>query len=107
MPGGTTKLGPLAKTDLCALVKGLLERLITHLGLGSSVVEEPQGLLCLLGRGGEGLVSWELALLVTCEALAWEDPNWEALLSAWEIVLSARGELPAWELLAWELLALC
>ena len=73
--GETTKLGPLAKTDLCALVKGLLERLITHLGLGSSVGEEPRGMLCLLGRGREGLISWELALLVTCEAMAWEDPS--------------------------------
>ena len=25
------------------------------------------------------------------------EPNWEASLSPWEIVLSARGELPAWE----------
>ena len=34
--GDATKLGPLARTDLCAAVKGLLERLMTHLGLGSS-----------------------------------------------------------------------
>ena len=34
--GVTAKLGPLASTDLCAGVKGLLERLITHFGLGSS-----------------------------------------------------------------------
>ena len=34
--GVTTKLGPLARTDLCAGVKGLLDRLMTHLGLGSS-----------------------------------------------------------------------
>ena len=32
--GVTTKLGPLARTDICAGVKGLLERLMTHLGLG-------------------------------------------------------------------------
>ena len=32
----STKLGPLARTDLCAGVKGLLDRLITHFGLGSS-----------------------------------------------------------------------
>ena len=38
--GVTAKLGPLARTDLCAGVKGLLERLMTHLGLGSSL-EEP------------------------------------------------------------------
>ena len=34
--GVTAKLGPLARTDLCTEVKGLLERLMTHLGLGSS-----------------------------------------------------------------------
>ena len=38
--GVTTKLGPLARTDLWAGVKGLLERFMTHLGLGSSL-EEP------------------------------------------------------------------
>ena len=54
--GVTTKLGPLARTDLWAGVKGLLERLMTHLGLGSSL-EEPWGCLaggwwsyCLPGR---------------------------------------------------------
>ena len=40
--GVTTKLGPLARIDLWAGVKGLLERLMTHLGLGSSW-EEPWG----------------------------------------------------------------
>ena len=40
--GVTAKLGPLARTDLWAGVKGLLERLMTHLGLGSSL-EEPWG----------------------------------------------------------------
>ena len=40
--GVTTKLGPLARTDLWAVVKGLLERLMTHLELGSSL-EEPWG----------------------------------------------------------------
>ena len=33
--GVTAKLGPVARTDLCAGVKGLLDRLMTHLGLGS------------------------------------------------------------------------
>ena len=47
--GVTAKLGPLARTDLCAGVKGLLERLMTHLGLGSSL-EEPW--LDLLGWCG-------------------------------------------------------
>ena len=46
--GVTAKLGPLARTDLWAGVKGLLERLMTHLGLGSSL-EEPWGVL--LGGG--------------------------------------------------------
>ena len=47
----TAKLGPLASTDLYAMVKGLLERLITHFELGSSLGEEPRRLLCLLGGG--------------------------------------------------------
>ena len=34
--GVTPKLGPLARTDLCAGVKGLLDRLMTNLGWGSS-----------------------------------------------------------------------
>ena len=41
--GVTAKLGSLAGTDLCAWVKGLLDKLMTHLGLGSSnelLVEE-------------------------------------------------------------------
>ena len=48
--GETTKSGPLARTYLCAMVKGLLERLITHFGLGSSLGEEPCGLMPI-GRG--------------------------------------------------------
>ena len=78
--GETAKLGPLARTDLCVLVKGLLDRLMTHFGLDSSLEEEPWGLFCLLGKG-EGLASWELVLVVTWEPLAWEEPDWEALLS--------------------------
>ena len=62
------------------LVKGLLDRLMTHFGLGSSMEEEPWGLFCLLGRG-EALDAWGLALLVTWETLAWEESDWEALLS--------------------------
>ena len=57
--GLTAKLGPLARTDLCAAVKGLLDRLMTHLGLGSSL-EEPQ--LDLLGGMGVGLPSQEVEL---------------------------------------------
>ena len=56
--GVTAKLGPLASTDLCAGVKGLLERLMTHLGLGSSL-EEPW--LELLGGVEVGLPSLEVA----------------------------------------------
>ena len=57
--GDTTKLGPLARTDLCAWVKGLLNRLMTHFGLGS-YEEDPWGSLL----GVEGWVpSWELVLL--------------------------------------------
>ena len=61
--GVTAKLGPLARTDLWAGVKGLLERLMTHLGLGSSL-EEPWGCLAggavgLLPSGGVVLTSWE------------------------------------------------
>ena len=57
--GVTTKLGPLARTDLWAGVKGLLDRLMTHLGLGSSL-EEPW--LDLLGGMGWGWPSWEVEL---------------------------------------------
>ena len=64
--GVTTKLGPLASTDLSAGVKGLLERLITHFGLGSSKGEESCGVLYLLGKD---LASWE--------ALSWGDTPWE------------------------------
>ena len=57
--GVTAKLGPLARTDLCAEVKGLLERLMTHLGLGSSL-EEPWH--DLLGGVGEGGLPWRLCM---------------------------------------------
>ena len=57
--GVTSKLGPLARTDLWAGVKGLLERLMTHLGLGSSF-EEPW--LGLPGGVEVGLPSWEVVL---------------------------------------------
>ena len=42
--GDTTKLGPLARTDLCAGVKGLLDGLMTDFRLGSSG-EDPWGRL--------------------------------------------------------------
>ena len=77
--GETTKLGPLARTDLCALIKGLLDRLMTHFGLGSSLGRNP-GIVLPIGKG-EGLASWGLVLLVTWDTLAWDVPGWEALLS--------------------------
>ena len=55
--GVTAKLGPLARTDLCAGVKGLLDRLMTHLGLGSSL-EEPW--LDVLGVWRRGYLPWRL-----------------------------------------------
>ena len=70
----TAKFRTLAKTDFCAFVKGLLDKLITHFGLGSSLGKDPWGLLCLLVRR-EGLGSWELALLVTWGTPVWEEPN--------------------------------
>ena len=68
--GGTTKLGPLARTDLCAGVKGLLDKLMTLFGLGSSG-EDPWG--SLLGGLGVGWLSQEPALSA-----------WEAVLFPWE-----------------------
>ena len=68
--GVTTKLGPLASTDLCAGVKGLLERLITPFGLGSSKGEEPCRVLCLLGEDPASL-----------EALSWGNTPWGTALS--------------------------
>ena len=56
--GVTAKLGHLARKDLCTGVKGLLERLMTHLGLGSSV-EEPW--LGPLGGVEVRLPSWGVA----------------------------------------------
>ena len=58
--GDTTKLGPLARTDLCAWVKGLLDRLMTHFGLGSSK-EDPWGSFW----GSRGLSAF-LATSATC-----------------------------------------
>ena len=65
--GETAKLGPLARTYLWAGVKGLLDKLMTHLGLGSSL-EDPWGSLL-----GVGLPSQELVLSA-----------WEAAPFSWE-----------------------
>ena len=59
--GDTAKVGPLARTDICAGVKGLLDKLMTHFGLGSSG-EDPWG--SLLWGLGVGLLSWEPALSI-------------------------------------------
>ena len=114
--GDTTTLDPLARTELCAWVKGLLDRLMTHLGLGSSK-EEPWGSLlggrglgafpgtsatCLgsstvpLGSlGGLHLVECLPACLPAC--LSYCLPAWvEELLPAWEgpsLVGMLLGEL--------------
>ena len=66
----TTKLSTLARTDLCASVKGLLYTLMTHFGLGS-FREDPWG--SLFGGLGVGLLSQELALSA-----------WEAVMFPWE-----------------------
>ena len=82
--GVTAKLGLLASTDLCAGVKGLLERLITHFGLGSSKEEEPCWVWCPLGKDP---ASWE--------ALSWGDTPWGRALSHWETLLTSLEKLPA------------
>ena len=95
--GVTAKLGPLARTDLCAGVKGLLERLITHLGLGSSGEDPCRNLL-----GG-----WVVGLLPQVPGLS----AWEAVLFPWEAqrdlclpdLLPLLPDWPNWkELPAWE-----
>ena len=69
--GDATKLGPLTRTDLCAGVKGLLDRLMTLFGLGYSG-EDPWG--SLLGGLGVRLLSQESVL-----------STWEAVLLPWEV----------------------
>ena len=77
--GVTTKLGPLARTDLCAGVKGWLGRLMTHLGLGSS---------------GE----WVVRLLPWVPVLS----AWEAVLFLWEAQRArCLPDLLPWSLIAW------
>ena len=117
----TTKLGPLARTEVCVWVKGLLDRLMTHFGLGSSE-EDPWGRLwksrglsaflgtsatCLgssivpLGSLGGPALSW----VPTClpELLPACLPAWfEGLLPGWKgpspVGMSLGGTaLPAWE----------
>ena len=88
--GETAKLGPLARTGLCAWVKGLLAKLMTHLGLGPSL-EESWELFALMLLEGEMLPSWVLVLLAWEVALC----PWEA----WDALSLADGLLPLPELL--------
>ena len=107
--GLTAKLGPSARTDLCDCVKGLLDRLMTHLGLGSSG-EDPWG--SLLGLWGVRLLS-QVPTLSAWEAVLFPWEAWRALnlaehlpdlvpwlpdWPAWEELSPARGRwTPAWE----------
>ena len=96
--GVTAKLGPLARTDLWAGVKGLLERLMTHLWLGSSL-EEPWG--GLLGGGGGVAFPGDGAILLGrlgCPVPGWMPtalPDWPSWIANWP----AWGELVAWRML--------
>ena len=85
--GKIAKLGPLARTGLCTGVKGLLDRLMTHLGLGPSL-EESMGLFALILLEGEVLPPWVLVLL-----------TWEVALSPWEALSLAEHLLLLPELL--------
>ena len=96
--GEMAKLGPLARTDLWAGVKCLLERLMTHLGLGS-LLEDPWG--HPLGVVVVGLSSWEIVLfswedwgalcLVECLKPCLTDLAWLLDWPAWEELLPSPG----------------
>ena len=107
----TAKLGPLARTDLCTGVKGLLHKLMTHLGLGSSL-EDPWGSLLVgvwvpsqelvLSAWEAVLFSWEAwdaLCLVECLKPCLPDLTWLPTWPAWELPLPSPGE--GW-VLAWE-----
>ena len=89
----TTKLGPLARTDIWAGFTGLLERLMTNLGLDSSL-EEP----------------WDSLLGVEVEMMlfSWEDSGALCLGECLQPCLTDLVGLlncPAWgELVAWGML---
>ena len=68
--GDTAKLGSFSKNRPLCWCQGLLDKLMTHFGLGSSG-EDPWG--SLFGGLGVGLLSWEPAL-----------STWEAVLFPWE-----------------------
>ena len=86
----TAKLGPLARADLCAWVKGLLDKLMTHLGLGSSM-EEPWGDVSPTVRGGSvtflGTSSTHLgSCTVLLERLGSSRPVWAPNHLRWGLV---------------------
>ena len=98
--GETTKLGPLARTDLCTWVKGLLDKLITHLGLGPSV-EEPWGLFALILLGGSvaflGISTTCLgSSAVTFGSLGCPKPSWAPVIPAQTVtclsIVVSRGK---------------
>ena len=95
--GVTAKLGPLASTDLCAWVKGLLDKLMTHLGLGSSneLSMEDQGTALDAWASVLAWGAWDLTgeagggmLIAWVSAPAWALPGGDAL-TAWASALSA------------------
>ena len=97
--GDTTKLDPLAGTDLCAWVKGMLDRLMTHLGLGSSM-EDPWG-GPYWGRGtfpgtGTTCLRSSAVPLGSLRALYLAE-HLTACLPAWVGNKPIRGLFPVWE----------
>ena len=96
--GVTAKLGPLANTVLWAWVKGLLNTLMTHLGLESSnelwledlgtVLDAWASVLAWVLAGGDVLAAWASVFS------AWG--NWDLTGEAGEGVLIAWISVPAW-----------
>ena len=99
MPGETVELGPLARTDLCACIKGLLDNLGT---VSPNVVWRG-----LLPPWGVALFAWEVAFplwkawetLSLAECLLPLENDLPELLSAWVILLVTKRKATAsWEL---------
>ena len=95
----TAKLGPLARTDLWTGVKGLLERLMTHLGLGSSL-EDPWG--SLLGGSVEVVFLGDSTILLGSLGCPMPGrlpnalPDWPSLI-AWLTCLGRTVTFPRGE----------